>query len=92
VGLLFVGGRGDQDGDTVLQLEAGAGYPFTPKLSGIAELAINRFGDDDGRFSFGLRGKATPTIRWQALLGFGVGKDAVDTTVGGGVRWAFGGR
>jgi hypothetical protein len=90
-GLLFVGSRTHSSSDTVLQVEGGAGYPLTPKLTGIAELAVNRFGKDDGLFSLGLRGTtSSPAWRWQALVGFGVGSNAPDYTIGGGVRYSFG--
>jgi hypothetical protein len=90
-GLLFVGSRDNIDGETVFQVEAGAGYPFTPELTGIAELAVNRFGKNDGVFSVGVRGTTSmPALRWQALLGFGVGSYAADYTIGGGVRYSFG--
>jgi hypothetical protein len=91
LGLLFVGERGPADDDTVIQVEAGVGYPLTARLTGIAELAVNRFGEDTGLASFGLRGGRQAGLGWQAFLGLGIGSDSPDLTLGAGLRQAFGG-
>jgi hypothetical protein len=91
LGILVQGSRAGADNDTVLQLEGGLGYPLTPSLTGIAELALNRFGEDTGLVSFGLRGGRQAGLGWQALLGLGIGSASPDLTVGGGLRWGFGG-
>jgi len=79
----------DSDSDTDLQVNAGLGYGLTPGLTGIAEFAINQFGDDAGVFAVGLRGGSN--VRFQGLVGLGIGSDAADVTVGGGVSMGFGG-
>jgi len=90
-GFLHLGSRDGSQSETVFQVEGGAGYPLTPTLTGIAELAVNRFGKNEGLFSLGVRGTTlVPAWRWQALVGFGVGSNASDYVIGGGIRYSFG--
>lgn len=89
VGVLVVGSRGGADSDTVVQLDGGLGYALTPGLTGIGELALNRFGEDTGLVSFGLRGGLAAGLGWQALLGLGIGSASPDITLGAGLRWGF---
>lgn len=85
LGFLVLGDRGGQDNDVVVQVNGGVGYPLTPALTGIAELGVNQFGDDDGIFAFGVRGGLRQ--RFQILLGFGIGDASPDITLGAGVRF-----
>lgn len=85
LGVLIEGDRGADDGDTAVRFNVGAGIPITPNLSGIAELAINRFGEDDGIFAFGIR--AQGPVQCQVFFGVGVGDASADISLGGGVRF-----
>lgn len=76
------------DGDTSVQLNGGLEYPLTPELSGIAELDINQFGKNDGVLAVGVRGGAA--LRFQALIGLGIGSNAPDFTLGGNIGIPFG--
>lgn len=80
----------ESDSDTVIQLNAGAAYPFTPSLTGIVELAINQFGEDAGALSLGVRGKTRGGIGFQGLLSFGL-DEAPDLALGAGLFVGFGG-
>lgn len=71
------------DVDDFIQLKGGVGIPFTPALSGIAELSINEYGDSGSALAFGVRGGRK--TGFQAFLGIGLGDAAPDFTLGGGV-------
>jgi hypothetical protein len=71
--------------DDYIQLKGGVGIPFTPKLTGIAELGVNQFGDSGTAMGFGIR-TGTKT-KLQALLAIGLGDGAPDFTLGGAVAF-----
>jgi len=71
--------------DDYIQLKGGVGIPFTPKLTGIAELGVNQFGDSGSAMGFGIR-TGTKT-KLQALLAIGLGDGAPDFTLGGAVAF-----
>jgi len=69
--------------DSYVQLKAGVGYPFSPKLTGIAELGINEFGDSGSALAVGIR-TGTKT-KLQALASIGLGAGAPVFMLGGAV-------
>lgn len=76
---------GKQKEDDFIQLKGGVGIPFTPALSGIAELSVNEYGDSGSALAFGVRGRGGRKTGFQAFLGIGLGDAAPDFTLGGGV-------
>lgn len=66
-----------------VQVKAGLGYPFSPKLTGIAEIGINEFGDAGSALAVGIR-TGTKT-KLQALASIGLGSMATDFMLGGAV-------
>lgn len=89
IGSRDIDGGGETDSETEVQLNGGVGVPLMPNLTGIAELAINQFGEDNGVFSLGVRGGRG--VKGQVLLGIGVGDNAPDLSLGAGVNVGFGG-
>lgn len=81
--------KANGDSDTVLQVNGGLGYMLNPNLMGIAELGINQLGDDNSVLAFGVRGRASDTLTWQALLGLGLNDNPSDIILGGGLTHRF---
>ncbi len=77
------------DGDTVFQLNGGMGLMLNPDLMAIAELGINQLGDDSSILSGGLRGRASDSLTWQALLGIGLNDNPSDFVLVGGLTHRF---
>ncbi len=73
--------------ETSVGLSLGAELAFTNKLSGIVEVSANELSANSGMFAVGVRGGQK--IQYQALIGPGLGSDAPDFWLGGGVMMPF---
>jgi hypothetical protein len=83
LGFVIGGKRGVHDYDDFFQLKGGVGYAFTPKFTGIAELAINQYGSNSSSIAIG--GRTGTKTKFQGMLGIGLGNYAPDFTLGGAV-------
>lgn len=74
---------GADDSSNYVQLKAGLGVPFSSKLTGIGELAINQYGDNGSSMAVGIR--TAGKTKWQVMMGIGLDNAAPDFTLGGAV-------
>ena len=83
IGFVITGKRGDWSAPDYIQIKGGVGYAFTPKVTAFGELGINQYREDGSSLALGVR--TGSKIKYQGMLGVGLGDHAPDFTLGGSV-------